>query len=150
MIGRAGFRLSADGRHRGLGYPLEPAQWGRGLATELASALGHWHRLHPDGLEPTLHAYAFAHNTASRRVLEKSGFALDRPSGHDGLAVLHYFTPSAGSRAASEVRRSHAADPVQEHRSSIPGRTARGSPRLTPAVVYGVGWVATNNSQVAL
>lgn len=90
MIGRAGFTLSADGRHRELGYLLEPAQWGHGLATELAGALVRWHREHPGGLEPTLHAYALAGNTASRRVLEKSGFVLAGHSEPDGPAVLRY------------------------------------------------------------
>jgi [ribosomal protein S5]-alanine N-acetyltransferase len=75
MIGRAGFRLSDDGRRRELGYLLAPAQWGRGLATEVARALVHWHREHLDGLEPRLEAVAFAGNLASRRVLEKCGFS---------------------------------------------------------------------------
>jgi RimJ/RimL family protein N-acetyltransferase len=75
MIGRAGFRLSDDGRRRELGYLLAPAQWGCGLATEVARALVAWHRAHPDGLEPRLEAVAFDGNLASRRVLEKCGFS---------------------------------------------------------------------------
>jgi RimJ/RimL family protein N-acetyltransferase len=75
MIGRAGFGLSADGRRRELGYLLAPRCWGRGLGTELARALVRWHLGHLDGLEPALQAWVFPDNVASRRVLEKAGFA---------------------------------------------------------------------------
>jgi RimJ/RimL family protein N-acetyltransferase len=95
MIGRAGFRLSDDGRCRELGYLLEPAQWGRGLASELAGALVRWHREHPDGLEPTLAAYVFADNAASRRVLEKSGFVLAGPGEREGPGMLRYLNRPA-------------------------------------------------------
>lgn len=95
MIGRAGFKLSDAGAHRELGYLLEPAQWGRGLATELARALVRWHHQHPDGLQPALYAYAFAANTASRRVLEKSGFVLAGRSEDDGRDVVRYLNPAA-------------------------------------------------------
>jgi RimJ/RimL family protein N-acetyltransferase len=95
MIGRAGFRLSDDGRRRELGYLLEPAQWGRGLATELARALVRWHRQHPDGLEPTLAAYVCADNAASRRVLEKSGFVLAGPGEREGPGMLRYLNRPA-------------------------------------------------------
>jgi ribosomal-protein-alanine N-acetyltransferase len=90
MIGRAGFSLAADGRHRELGYVLEPAHWGHGLATELATTLVRWHREHPDGTDETLQAFAFADNIASRRVLEKSGFVLAGPTQGDGPEVVRY------------------------------------------------------------
>jgi RimJ/RimL family protein N-acetyltransferase len=90
MIGRAGFRLSADRRRRELGYLLEPPQWGRGLGTELARALVRWHHEHPDGLEPTLEAYAFADNVASRRVLEKIGLVLTGPAEPAESGFLRY------------------------------------------------------------
>lgn len=85
MVGRAGFNLSEDGRHRELGYVLTPALWGRGLATELAGALLRWHREHPDPRwEPAVFALAFAENAASRRVLEKAGFTLVDERMHRG------------------------------------------------------------------
>lgn len=96
MIGRAGFRLSADGRRRELGYLLEPAQWGQGLATELARALVRWHGEHPDGLESTLEAYALVENVVSQRVLERSGFVLAGPSERDGNDVVRYVHCAAG------------------------------------------------------
>jgi RimJ/RimL family protein N-acetyltransferase len=95
MIGRAGFRLSDDGRRRELGYLLDPVHWGRGLATELARALVRWHREHPDGLEPTLAAYVSADNAASRRVLEKSGFELAGPGDREGPEMLRYLNRAA-------------------------------------------------------
>jgi RimJ/RimL family protein N-acetyltransferase len=103
MIGRAGFRLSDDGRRRELGYLLDPACWGRGLATELARALVRWHREHPDGLEPTLAAYVSAGNAASRRVLEKSGFVLAGPGDRKGPEMLRYLDRAAS--AATGVSR---------------------------------------------
>ena len=90
LIGRAGFTLSLDGRRRDLGYLLEPAQWGRGLATELVRALVRWHLEHPDGVEQTLEAHAFTDNAASRRVLGKAGFVLVGPSERAGPHVLRY------------------------------------------------------------
>jgi ribosomal-protein-alanine N-acetyltransferase len=56
-----------------LGYFFHPAAWGRGHATELAAACmdlaDHVLRL------PELSAFAHPQNAASRRVLEKAGFA---------------------------------------------------------------------------
>lgn len=76
LVGRAGFNLADGGQQRELGYVLAPALWGLGLATEIAGALVGWHREHPDPrLASELCAYAFAENAASRRVLEKVGFA---------------------------------------------------------------------------
>jgi RimJ/RimL family protein N-acetyltransferase len=90
LIGRAGFSPSPDGRRRELGYLLAPAQWGRGLATELAQALVRWHHQHPAGVDPQLGAFAFADNVASRRVLEKVGFALVGTSDHRGAVITRY------------------------------------------------------------
>lgn len=90
MVGRAGFGLSDDRRHRVLGYLLVPALWGDGLATELARALLHWHLDQPDPrLAAEVHAYAFTENGASRRVLEKAGLSLVDERVHRGR--LHAF-----------------------------------------------------------
>jgi RimJ/RimL family protein N-acetyltransferase len=91
MVGRAGFNLTADGQHRELGYVLTPRLWGLGLATEIAGALVRWHREHPDpGRRPELHAYAFADNAASRRVLAKVGFAVVGEVHSGGVRQVRY------------------------------------------------------------
>ena len=82
MIGRAGFGPYGEGRE--LGYTLARRVWGRGLATEIADALVHWHRAHPRGGQGALTAFAATSNAASRRVLEKVGFRFQRIQPHDG------------------------------------------------------------------
>lgn len=59
-----------DGPH--LGYWLGRAHWGRGLATEAASAMVHAHFAYAGGAALT--SDARVENPASRRVLEKAGF----------------------------------------------------------------------------
>jgi RimJ/RimL family protein N-acetyltransferase len=85
-IGRGGF--GTFGQHRELGYTLRRDLWGQGLATELASALVQWHRTHV--ADPELWAYAVAENTASRRVLEKTGFRLVEIKPHGGVDCAFY------------------------------------------------------------
>jgi ribosomal-protein-alanine N-acetyltransferase len=55
------------------GYALHPAEWGKGYATELGSACLGW----ADNVLRLAEVRAFVHpkNAASRRVLEKLGFA---------------------------------------------------------------------------
>lgn len=90
-VGRAGFRLSDDRQHRELGYLLTPAVWGRGLATELARALVEWHFGHIDaGIGPELHAWTFVEHSASRRVLEKTGFEFVDERLRDGRVQALY------------------------------------------------------------
>lgn len=72
LIGNCGLRKrSADAREADIGFELATDQWGRGYATELASALLCF------GFEELgLHrvtAHCLAENTASARVLEKAG-----------------------------------------------------------------------------
>jgi RimJ/RimL family protein N-acetyltransferase len=67
--------LESRGRDRlALGYVLAPEVWGKGLATEAAGAMINA----AFGLTPTLEVLASVRveNEASRRVLEKCGFAL--------------------------------------------------------------------------
>lgn len=52
-----------------LGWRLDRAQWGRGLATEAAHAVVRW-AFGPLGLE-ALVAFTYVHNMPSRRVMEK-------------------------------------------------------------------------------
>ncbi|MBY5992058.1 GNAT family N-acetyltransferase [Ferrimonas balearica] len=73
-----------------LGYKLARERWGQGLASELAEALVAYLQAQLPG-EP-LHAYAFAQNRASCRILEKVGFRLQREWLNDeaGLLDRHY------------------------------------------------------------
>ena len=55
-----------------LGYSLHPAAWGQGYATELARACLAWG---DEELEaPEVWAFVHPDNTASRRVLDRTGF----------------------------------------------------------------------------
>lgn len=76
VIGRAGFGVYGEDRE--LGYTIDRALWGQGLATEVATALVEWHTRHPtsspDAAGPMrLWGYADIDNAASLRVLAKSG-----------------------------------------------------------------------------
>jgi RimJ/RimL family protein N-acetyltransferase len=69
--GRDAFGCNAE-----LGYWLAPAAWSRGIATEALVLLTAW--AWQDHTELTrLHADIFAGNAASRRVMQKAGFALE-------------------------------------------------------------------------
>ena len=72
LIGNAGIRMhTPDAREADLGYELDPRYWGRGYATEAASAL-----LAFGFRELKLHriwAQCIAENTASAHVLAKIG-----------------------------------------------------------------------------
>jgi RimJ/RimL family protein N-acetyltransferase len=67
QIGRDIARISAE-----MGYWLSEEYWGRGIATRAVTAMSDWAF---DNYKLTrVFAMAFAHNAASIRVLEKSGF----------------------------------------------------------------------------
>jgi RimJ/RimL family protein N-acetyltransferase len=67
LVGRDIARISAE-----MGYWLSEDFWGRGIATRAVSAMSEWAF---DNYKLTrVFAMAFAHNAASIRVLEKSGF----------------------------------------------------------------------------
>lgn len=74
MIGRAGFGEVDSCRE--LTYALSRDLWGRGLATEIASALVDWHLEHPahELSSSGLCAHVEVGNQASVRVLEKVRF----------------------------------------------------------------------------
>jgi ribosomal-protein-alanine N-acetyltransferase len=67
LIGRDIARISAE-----MGYWLSEELWGRGIATRAVTAMSDWAFEHYDLTR--VFAMAFAHNAASIRVLEKSGF----------------------------------------------------------------------------
>jgi ribosomal-protein-alanine N-acetyltransferase len=76
-VGGIGLKLDTDIERVSaeIGYWLGESVWGRGLATAAVRALSE-HAFDAFGLT-RLFALPFAHNTASRRVLEKAGFTLE-------------------------------------------------------------------------
>jgi RimJ/RimL family protein N-acetyltransferase len=71
-----------------VGYAIVPERWGQGLATEMAQAavtvaFGEL------GLTDVV-AFTLTHNAASRRVMEKAGFAFERDIEHAGLPHVLY------------------------------------------------------------
>jgi ribosomal-protein-alanine N-acetyltransferase len=87
VIGRAVLRhLELEGADEvEVGYGFMPEYWGRGLATEVASACVQMaqSRLHLRSVV----AITLPSNAASQRVVQKSGLVYEREVTHDG--VLH-------------------------------------------------------------
>ena len=104
FIGRGGLRFLTLGAKREIeaGFGLIPEFWGRGLATELvrvAVAQGIV-RLGTDEIVGiTLPA-----NAASRRVMEKAGFTLDREIARAGLPHVLYRIAAQAWRAPPAAR----------------------------------------------
>jgi ribosomal-protein-alanine N-acetyltransferase len=90
MVGRGGLQHAyVAGLHEvEAGWAIIPERWGRGLATELAvtSVEAAFEQLRLQRLI----AYARTDNHASRRVMEKTGFAYEREIEHEGLAHALY------------------------------------------------------------
>lgn len=90
VVGRAILRhLDVDGADEvEVGYSLDPACWGRGLATEIAVAcLAH---ARVDLRLATVVAVTLPDNARSRRVLEKAGLAYERDWLHAGTPHVLY------------------------------------------------------------
>jgi RimJ/RimL family protein N-acetyltransferase len=91
MVGRGGLQWTTyvkDLDEVEAGWSVVPERWGEGLATELAFAsidvaFG------PLGLTEIV-AFTLPDNFASRRVMEKAGFAYDREIMHVGLPHVLY------------------------------------------------------------
>lgn len=79
-----------------LAYRFARASWGRGIATEAASALV-VHAFAAAGLE-RLVAVTFPENAASRRVLEKLGFVHDGMTDYQSFRVAHFAVTAAAWR----------------------------------------------------
>ena len=100
--------VSLEGRAQGrltLGYAVAPEHWGKGFATEAVEAIIDSGFSLTDAVE--IVASSHVNNTASRRVLEKSGFAfvgsgLEGAPARGGLVPCDRF---ALSRAAWSARR---------------------------------------------
>jgi ribosomal-protein-alanine N-acetyltransferase len=89
-VGRGGLQWTYAVDLRGVeaAWAIVPERWGEGLATELAraavdAAFG------PLGLEELI-AFTLPDNVASRRVMEKAGFAYERDIVHASLTHVLY------------------------------------------------------------
>jgi ribosomal-protein-alanine N-acetyltransferase len=90
MLGRGGLQHTFVGDLHGVevGWAIVPERWGQGLATELARAAVRA-AFGPLALRELI-ALALPENVASRRVMEKTGFAYDRDVEYHGLAHVLY------------------------------------------------------------
>jgi RimJ/RimL family protein N-acetyltransferase len=90
VVGRGGLQYTyTAGLHDvEAGWAIVPDRWGQGLATELA------HASVEVGFEQIglleIVAFTLPTNTASRRVMEKAGFAYERDIVHAGLPHVLY------------------------------------------------------------
>jgi RimJ/RimL family protein N-acetyltransferase len=89
FVGRGAIRrIEIGGREEvEVGYAVAADLWGRGLATEMASALVDHASAH--GLADLV-AYTEPANVASRRVMEKAGFSYERDVDHQGRPQVLY------------------------------------------------------------
>jgi ribosomal-protein-alanine N-acetyltransferase len=88
LPGFCGLRHLDDGPHVEVLYGVAPREWGRGLATEMASAMLRF-GFERAGL-PLVVGIADAANTASRRVLEKAGMTFERYAAREGREEARY------------------------------------------------------------
>ncbi len=90
MVGRGGLQHTwVAGRDQvEVGWAIVPDRWGEGLATELAQ-LSVRTGFDDLGLKRIV-AFTLPDNLASRRVMEKSGFAYERDIVHSGLPHVFY------------------------------------------------------------
>lgn len=85
-----------------IGYRYIRAVWGRGVATEAGGAVLD-HGFSGFGFDPIV-AVCHPQNHASRRVLEKLGFATEGAAFHYGLTVACYRLRRADYRAARAAK----------------------------------------------
>lgn len=90
FVGRGGLEYTdaPGGLSVEVAWAIVPERWKQGLATELAQAAVHTAFGDLDLLE--LVALTLPDNAASRRVMEKTGFAYDRDLVHAGLPHVLY------------------------------------------------------------
>lgn len=82
FVGRAGISKFKNEQFE-LGYSLREEEWGKGYATEAASALTEW--FFERGIAPDLIAFTHPENIASQRVLRKIGMRERAPILIDGV-----------------------------------------------------------------
>ncbi len=95
---RSGPSSAAATRSRSAG-PSYPDRWGQGLATELGAA-SVAHAFGPLGLADVV-SFTLIENRASRRVMEKLGFAYEDEIEHAGLPHVLYRLSAASARSTS-------------------------------------------------
>jgi RimJ/RimL family protein N-acetyltransferase len=103
FAGRAGLRhLTLDGANEvEIAYTFKHSMWGQGFASEIAAALI---QLGLVQLQlPSLIGVVAVENAASRRVLEKSDFHLERSATYHGDDVVIYRSPVAAPATAHGV-----------------------------------------------
>jgi RimJ/RimL family protein N-acetyltransferase len=90
LVGRGGLQWTyVGGRDEvEVAWAVVPELWGQGYATELAEASIET-AFGALGLDEIV-AFTLPHNTASRRVMEKTGFELERDIVYAGLAHVLY------------------------------------------------------------
>ena len=82
-----------------IGWAVVPDRWGQGLATELGAA-SVAHAFGPLGLADVV-SFTLIDNRASRRVMEKLGFAYEDEIEHAGLPHVLYRLSAASARSTS-------------------------------------------------
>lgn len=82
FVGRAGISKFRNEQFE-LGYSLREQEWGKGYATEAASALTEW--FFERGFAPDFIAFTHPENIASQRVLKKIGMRERAPILIDGV-----------------------------------------------------------------
>ena len=82
-----------------IGWAVVPDRWGQGLATELG-AVSVAHAFGPLGLADVV-SFTLVENRASRRVMEKLGFAYEDEIEHAGLPHVLYRLSAASARSTS-------------------------------------------------
>jgi RimJ/RimL family protein N-acetyltransferase len=99
MVGRGGlqYTYTAGLYDVEAGWAIVPERWGEGLATELALASVETGFDRVGLLE--IVAFTLPTNLASRRVMEKAGFAYERDIVHSGLPHVLYRRRRAGGRS---------------------------------------------------
>ncbi len=106
LLGFCGLRHLAGEPEVEVLYGVAPAEWGRGLATEMAGAMLR-HGFERTGL-PRILGIVDAGNTASRRVLEKIGMTFDGYAAREDRREARYSarpTPPTESRKPSKRAR---------------------------------------------
>ncbi len=92
----------AEGSDVEILYGIEPARWGKGLATEAAQAILIY------GFEacqlPRIHAGADAPNKASFKVMEKLGMTCEGPRTVNGIEAIYYYLNNSSSNEEVEPR----------------------------------------------
>jgi [ribosomal protein S5]-alanine N-acetyltransferase len=82
-----------------IGWTVTPERWNQGIATELGAASIEV-AFGPLGL-PDVVSFTLVHNLASRRVMEKLGFAYERDTDHAGLPHALYRLSASMARSTS-------------------------------------------------